>query len=422
MLPYQPELDLSLAYLRSPEALRSLERDPYWPKWDTPWWHMVLLHELGHARLIPRESLQKMVDVLKTHYLPFFPLKVEDVPVGADPRRQIACHCAVGSIYQTLFAAGVDVDRELPWMRPWILKHQMADGGLNCDESAYTKPVPKSSIMSTVPCLEAILYSRDRDLTSAETAFLEKGAAYLLRQRLFRRQSTGDVIAPEWLEARFPRFYDYDFLRGYVFLKRWSAISGERLPDELVDEVAELAAKHESPEGFRLLRHNGVDSYSYNPEPNGEWKGGTSAEFPLMERVSQPGLVSESYARQWNETRPLRAEVTEDYAIAYPNPLRLKKDDRVTIEKRETNPDWLGWVFCRASDGNAGWISEMDLDESGSTAAMKRDYDARELAVKAGDKVRVYYDEFGWAWCRDSHGDRGWLPLKSLRLEGRGAI
>jgi len=39
----------SRSYLSTLPALQSIERDPYWPKWDSPWWHMVLLHEMDRG-------------------------------------------------------------------------------------------------------------------------------------------------------------------------------------------------------------------------------------------------------------------------------------------------------------------------------------------------------------------------------------
>lgn len=51
------ELEQSLAYLASDAALESLARDGYWPKWDSPWWHMLLLHERGQSHLIPRPAV-----------------------------------------------------------------------------------------------------------------------------------------------------------------------------------------------------------------------------------------------------------------------------------------------------------------------------------------------------------------------------
>lgn len=55
----------SISYLSSAEALQSIERDPYWPKWDSPWWHMSLLNEMDLAQEIPAASISKMVQVLK---------------------------------------------------------------------------------------------------------------------------------------------------------------------------------------------------------------------------------------------------------------------------------------------------------------------------------------------------------------------
>lgn len=297
-------IEKSLEYLGSPEAVKSIERDPYWPKWNTPWWHMSLLKEMGLAQRIPSVAVQALMRVLKDHYLPIFPIRAEEIPEGTDPYRRIACICAVGNIYQVLFAAGVNVDKELPWMRPWFLKYQLPDGGLNCDERAYTKDVPKSSLLSTICCLEAILFCRDRELTGAEVDFLNKGAEYLLRQRLFRRVSTGEVIDADWLEVRFPRFYDYDYLRGYYFLAKWKEHSGFVIPDSLTKEVQDLISKQMTPQGLKLLRYNLIDKKSYNPTDGGTWAWGSVSEFALMQAVSFEGAICEPLTKAWEEVRP----------------------------------------------------------------------------------------------------------------------
>src|SRR5262245_24090827 len=102
----------SVAYLASDAAKRSLEADPYWPKWHSPWWHMLLLFELGEARRIPEAAVRAMVASLNALPLKFFPIRPEEAP-GADPTRDCLCHCAVGSIEQVLTACGVDVRAEL---------------------------------------------------------------------------------------------------------------------------------------------------------------------------------------------------------------------------------------------------------------------------------------------------------------------
>lgn len=86
---------------------------------------MSLLNELNLAKEIPVITLSKMIQALKSHYLPIFPIKEEEIPSGTDPYRKIACHCAVGNMYQVLFHSGVDVDQKLPWMREWFLRYQL---------------------------------------------------------------------------------------------------------------------------------------------------------------------------------------------------------------------------------------------------------------------------------------------------------
>lgn len=304
MIPLNQAVEKSLAYLASPEALASLERDPYWPKWDTPWWHMLLLHEMGLSKKIPAAAVSKLTGVLKHHYLPIFPATEAELPAGIDPRRKIACHCAVGSAYQLLHGCGVDVQKELPWMRPWFLKYQLPDGGLNCDEAVYTKPVPKSSIVSTLPCLEAVLFCRNGAVTKEETAFLDKGAAYLVKHRLFRRIDIGEVMHKDFLEALFPRFYEYDFLRGYYFLARWRQESGFHIPEELTAEVVQLMSRQVGPDGVVLKRYNLIDRRSYNPAPDGKWAMGEASEFDLMKAVSYEGCVCPPLTRQWSEVKP----------------------------------------------------------------------------------------------------------------------
>lgn len=314
----QKALQSSLSYLNSNEALSSLERDPYWPKWNTPWWHMLLLYEMGWVHLIPEVVVHKMVEVLKTYYLKFFPIKEEEIPKGTDQYRKIPCHCALGSMYQVLFFYGVNVDVELPWIRPWFLKYQLSDGGLNCDEKAYLKLFPKSSIVSTLPCLEAVLYSRSRDLnfkslsttpgsladslTIDEINFLNRGADYLVRHQLFRKQTTGEIIDSQWMEIKFPRFYEYDFLRGYYFLIRWNEISEYPIPKNLTDVVTSLVSQQWSDQGILLKRYHQIDDRSYQPSEDTSdknWIWGKSSEFDLMKAVSFEGCPCPILTQQW---------------------------------------------------------------------------------------------------------------------------
>src|SRR4051794_851391 len=109
------EVQHSIHYLESDEAIRSIEANVYWPKWNSPWWHMTLLNEMGLATRIPERAVRKMIDHLKASPLTIFPIHPGDVPEGVDLLAS-HCHCGLGNIYQALAATGLDIDRELQWI------------------------------------------------------------------------------------------------------------------------------------------------------------------------------------------------------------------------------------------------------------------------------------------------------------------
>lgn len=292
-----PEAVQSTAtYLASPEALASVAQEPYWPKWDSPWWHMLLLHELGLAHRIPEAMAQAMATALRTHYLPSFPLLESELPPGTDPYRQILCHCALGTMVQVLAASGIPMDEAMPGARAWLLRYQLQDGGLNCDEAAYTRPTPRSSMVSTLPPLEAMLYLTERPFTPEETAFLDAGADYLLQRRLCRSLSKGGVIDESWLTPCFPRFYEYDVLRGLRFLAAWARKLSRPLPWGAIEEVV-------------LHMHEGFAEPTAQPRRWAQTQrtmaavgaGPTSPAslFPLLDEASRPDIARACLNREW---------------------------------------------------------------------------------------------------------------------------
>ncbi|MHB8875276.1 MAG: hypothetical protein ACYC8T_16440 [Myxococcaceae bacterium] len=88
-------LSETLDLLGSPAAISTIAADCYWPKWDGPWWRMLLLHEAGLTRLIPRAPVRALATEL-ADFVPFFALSPAEVPPGKDPVRDLACHCQLG--------------------------------------------------------------------------------------------------------------------------------------------------------------------------------------------------------------------------------------------------------------------------------------------------------------------------------------
>ena len=86
-----------------------------------------------------------------------------------------------------------------------------------------------------------------------------RGQEYLLERRLFRRRSTGEVIADRkapttWTRFAFPTWWHYDVLRGLEYL-RGAGVA----PDERAAEAIDLVASRRDSEGRWLLetQHRG---------------------------------------------------------------------------------------------------------------------------------------------------------------------
>lgn len=294
----------STAYLSSQKARDSIAADPYWPKWDSPWWHMVLLWELGLPGAIPHAAAEAMLEAMNAKYLRFMPNPREPLPPGKDGARDASCHCALGIMYQVLYACGLDMDGRAPWMRAWFLHYQLPDGGLNCDEKAYSGEGGSSSIQSTLPVMEAVLRCTPRRLTLAEEDFLDRGANYLLARRLAYRRRDGKPMSAGFLQLGFPRFYDYDHLRGFSFVAEWAKRRGAQLPDAAVMETV-LSLRRRYPDGALKTEKSCLpDRTTWSQGKDGAWTGkNPTFTFALLDACRAAGLPSKALSREWARAR-----------------------------------------------------------------------------------------------------------------------
>jgi hypothetical protein len=305
-MSFENEIQESLQYLNSSQALQSLEADPYWPKWNSPWWHMLLLHEMGETKKIPEAVVKKYISALDKIPLKIFPIQPEDMPEGIDPYRGSPCHCQLGNVYQVLAAWGVDVDKELPWIRPWFLKYQMPDGGLNCDNEAYlVKDEVPSSMVGTIAVFESILLYTQRPWTAEEKEFLDKGARFLIERKLMHGSPTKHNAderksAEKWVHPCFPRFYLYDVLRGLNALLLWSEKTNQSLPRDSIRDVVTYLDHRFSDGNIRIERHSYEGTGTILQSSSGEWiKRQPATFFPLLNKVSKIGDVSPFLTKQW---------------------------------------------------------------------------------------------------------------------------
>ncbi len=297
-------IDLSIKYLESESAEKSIKLDPYWPKWNSPWWHMLLLFELGMTEKISGKIVNLMAETIDSHYLHYFPLVESELPDGLDPYREIMCHCAFGSIFQIFHDYGYDYKKKFPWINEWIEKYQMVDGGYNCEEGAYTES-RKSSVMSTLPVLE--LLACDTGLLSPQKRkeILVKGFKYLRKKNLIYSSSNPDkIMDPDFFVPAFPRFYYYDVIRGLRFMLAFAS------------EFPEFYIKNEFKNWF-IEAKNSLENVRCNSmldtqtlfetdgkwvNDDGEWLWKKTSTFPLLDYFLKPDKV---ILRIQNEYREL---------------------------------------------------------------------------------------------------------------------
>lgn len=261
-------------------------------KWTGPWWHMAALYEMGESGRIPKSAVSRALKLLKAGAWPRFVITREDAPKRVfDLTKMDCCHCELGVFYMVLASCGCNVDAELPWIREWFLKHQLPDGGLNCSPGAY-RGSGKSSIVSTLPPLEAVLFFTDRNCTDAEKDFLDEGARYLIEHCLVCSKTDGNIIDDAWLKPLFPRFFEYDILRGMVYLVEWARRTGGTLPVDVIERGLDRLNRHTHAGGVVIGRHINDSS--------GGWKGST---FPLMASAGAVGTVSPYLTRQLDVVR-----------------------------------------------------------------------------------------------------------------------
>ncbi len=110
--------------------------------------------------------------------------------------------------------------------------------------------------------------------------------------------------------------------------------------------------------------------------------------------------------------------VTRDYTAHYADPIRLDAGEVFTLNGKvdawEDHADWV-WLWGVAADGREGWVPADYVDQRDPAVGVATcAYDARELAVKAGDPVVSLANIAGWHLCRAVDGRIGWVPGSHL--------
>jgi hypothetical protein len=117
--------------------------------------------------------------------------------------------------------------------------------------------------------------------------------------------------------------------------------------------------------------------------------------------------------------QPSICRVIAAYQSAHPDPLVIRVGEKLTVGKKES--EWSGWVWCAKQNGKGGWVPEKYVELKGDICVARLDYDATELSVDIGDELIMGYEESGWIWCTNQHGQYGWVPADHLEILGEGS-
>lgn len=200
--------------LASEQASMMIERDVYWPKWDSPWWYFQLLEETDRLADVPVETFKELLVCADRQYLHLFPVKEGDAPEDVNGFTEVLCFCFLGSLMRLASKVDFDVFAWLPWAKDWIRRYQLPDGGYNCDEAVYTGS-GKGSLISTTVMLEGMLayvkYAGNYDEFGKN---IERAVSYLLKHHIFMSSKGEPIEGTDWDKVIFPRFYEFDFSRG----------------------------------------------------------------------------------------------------------------------------------------------------------------------------------------------------------------
>ena len=132
-----------------------------------------------------------------------------------------------------------------------------ADGGWNCEAENGSV---RSSFHTTIDVLDGLLaFERATGGSAAVREARRSGEAYLLERGLFRRQSTGEVVDPAYLELAFPYYWRYDVLRALDHFRGAGADPDPRLAEAVEIVRSQAAARwpvvaRARPSGSRPLR------------------------------------------------------------------------------------------------------------------------------------------------------------------------
>jgi hypothetical protein len=201
-------------------------------KWQGAHWIMASLADIGYPpgdeQLIPIKNALLDFWLDEGFYTEFEAssqakaYQKAGVPIMQGRHR----HCASqqGNTLYMLLKLGLQ-DKRLDNLAERLLHWQWPDGGWNCDKNPNAA---HSSFMETLlPLQGLVLYAQTTGSADIVIA-AEKAAEIFLKRHLYKTQSTGAVIHPEFTALHYPLYWHYDILAGLKVMAEAGFINDTR--------------------------------------------------------------------------------------------------------------------------------------------------------------------------------------------------
>lgn len=151
------------------------------------------------------------------------------------------CASQEGNALAVCSRLGLTGDERVGYLARSLKSWQWPDGGWNCDKRPEADHA--SFYESLAPLWGLIECNRATgDLESLEVA--QRAAEFFLRHRLFRSETTGEIIDKEWLKLHYPLYWHYDILQAL----RIVSLLG-RLSDPKAKEALDIVEQKRLPNG-----------------------------------------------------------------------------------------------------------------------------------------------------------------------------
>lgn len=222
---------------RQDEKGRIISKRGVYDKWQGAHWILATLADIGYPE--NDKTLYPVKDqVLDTWLNPIFYTDFEvDKKRDAYKKEGVvfmqgrARRCASQQGYALYYLLKLGLqDPRIPNLTERLLYWQWPDGGWNCDKNPTAS---HSSFIHTVIALKGLaLYSKKYKDSKAEVS-CKKAAEVLLRRNLYKRETTGQIINPEFIQLHYPLYWHYDLLGGLKIMAEAGFIKDPRCNDPL---------------------------------------------------------------------------------------------------------------------------------------------------------------------------------------------